>query len=141
MAGPSHERLEAFSSINVTPFVDVVLVLLIILMVMSPHIVKASLAVDLPRAASAGETVERTLNVVVDDRGSLILDGDEVDAQTLAHLTREARAHHPEVRAVISADRNAPYHTVIRAIDIVKSNGVTRFALDVEREAPGGGPS
>ncbi|MCA9556295.1 MAG: biopolymer transporter ExbD, partial [Myxococcales bacterium] len=56
---------EAISAINVTPFVDVVLVLLIILMVTSTEIVRRSIQVDLPTAAAAGQAVPRTLNVLV----------------------------------------------------------------------------
>ncbi len=121
------------SAINVTPFVDVVLVLLVILMVTSTAIANASLGVDLPRAASAGEGVDRTLNVIVARDGALSLDGAPVDDARLADETRRLAAEHPELRAVISADRDAPYRAVVRAIDVVKSNGVTKFALDVER--------
>lgn len=122
------------AAINVTPFVDVVLVLLIILMVTSTAIAKASIGVDLPRAASAGEGVDRTLNVVVGADGTLAFDGAPIDDAGLALRTKALLVEHPELRAVVSADRDAPYHAVVRAIDIVKRNGVVRFALDVERE-------
>lgn len=124
------------SAINVTPFVDVVLVLLVILMVTSTAIANASLGVDLPRAASAGEGVERTLNVVVERDGQLRLDGEPTTDDRLAIVTRRLAGEDPKLRAVVSADRDAPYHAVVRAIDLVKANGVTKFALDVERGAP-----
>jgi biopolymer transport protein ExbD len=126
----------AISAINVTPFVDVVLVLLVILMVTSTSLVKASIGVDLPRAASASEAVDRTLNLVIEADGDLLLDGEVVDEQRLLETVKAAIAQDPEVRAVISADRNAPYSAVIRGIDLAKAAGLHKFALDVERGAP-----
>lgn len=126
----------AISAINVTPFVDVVLVLLVILMVTSTRLVKASIGVDLPRAASAAEAVDRTLNLVIEADGTLRLDGQVIDAPGLDQAVRRAVAQDPEVRAVISADRTAPYAAVIRGIDLAKGAGLSKFALDVERGAP-----
>lgn len=126
----------AISAINVTPFVDVVLVLLVILMVTSTSLVKASIGVDLPRAAAATENVERTLNLVIEADGDLLLDGQGIDEAQLAAAVRAALAQDPEVRAVISADRDAAYSAVIRGIDLVKAAGLSKFALDVERGAP-----
>lgn len=135
MAAPTSNGGGVISAINVTPFVDVVLVLLVILMVTSTAIANASLGVDLPRAASAGEGVDRTLNVIVRGDGALLVDGEPIDDVALGALTRRTAAAHPDLRAVVSADRDAPYHAVVRAIDVVKGNGVTKFALDVERGA------
>ena len=135
MAGlaPSGDEDEVISAINVTPFVDVVLVLLIILMVTSTAIVKASLKVDLPKAASAGSMVESTLNVVVMPDGKLLLDGNQIDEATLAATVRKERAANEKVQAVIAADKRVPYGEVVHVIDVVKTNGVTSFALNIER--------
>ncbi len=59
------------SAINVTPFVDIVLVLLVVLMVSSVHIVRASIEVDLPNASSGGEAVPSTLNIVIKRDGAM----------------------------------------------------------------------
>lgn len=131
MAGGSDE--EAISTINVTPFVDVVLVLLIILMVTSTAIVKASLKVELPQAASAGDAVESTLNVILTKDGTLLLDGVETSDEKLAAFVRQEKAANEKLQAVIAADKGVPYGEVIEVIDIVKTNGVTSFALNIER--------
>jgi len=135
MAGmaPSGGDDEVISAINVTPFVDVVLVLLIILMVTSTAIVKASLKVDLPKAASAGAAVESTLNVIVMPDGKLLLDGNEIDEAQLAARVRSEKAANEKVQAVIAADKRVPYGEVVHVIDVVKTNGVTSFALNIER--------
>ncbi|MCA9556206.1 MAG: biopolymer transporter ExbD [Myxococcales bacterium] len=135
MAGMTHGGGddEVIAAINVTPFVDVVLVLLIILMVTSTAIVKASLKVDLPKAASAGASVESTLNVIVMPDGKLLLDGAEIDEKTLAAAVRREKAANEKVQAVIAADKRVPYGEVVHVIDVVKTNGVTSFALNIER--------
>jgi len=134
MAGPSNDSEDLLSAINVTPFVDIVLVLLIILMVTSVQIVKASLEVDLPSAASGGDAVESTLNVVIDHEGTMLLDGQPMTEAALIQRVQQESRHNPKLRAVIAADRSVVYDRVIRVIDVVKSNGVKSFALNIQRE-------
>jgi len=130
---------EAISTINVTPFVDVVLVLLIVLMVTSTQIVRAQLMVDLPRAASGGDAVPSTLNVTLLADGQLLLDGSPSNRKALARRVRAEKEDDPEVQAVIAADKGVPYGRVVEVIDLVKTNGVSRFALNIERAATPGG--
>jgi biopolymer transport protein ExbD len=126
------------SDINVTPFVDIVLVLLIILMVTSVEIVKASIQVDLPKAASGGDAVESTLNIVVTLDGKVYLDGYEADEAAIVAKINEEKAKNAKLQAVIAADKGVVYGKVVDVIDIVKQNGVTGFALNIDRE--GGTP-
>jgi biopolymer transport protein ExbD len=121
------------ANINIVPFVDVVLVMLIIFMLTSAAIVKASLGVTLPKAASGGSRVETTLNIVYTADNRLLLNGLPVIKKDLAPLVRAARRENPKVQAVISADRGVAYGGVVEVIDLVKQNGVISFALDVER--------
>jgi len=80
MAGGAHENDdEMISGINVTPLVDITLVLLIIFMVTATYIVKETIEVDLPKAASGGQTVGTTLTFVLDKQGRLFVDGEESD--------------------------------------------------------------
>src|SRR5688572_32219385 len=134
MGASSKKKGEVISAINVTPFVDIVLVLLIILMVTSTHIVKASLKVELPKAASGGEAVESTLNIVVTKESAILLDGNPIDEPQLIAMVRSEKAKNPQVQAVISADKGVPYGTVVNVIDLVKLNGVKTFALNIERK-------
>lgn len=134
MAGAADESEGLLSAINVTPFVDIVLVLLIILMVTSVQIVKASLEVDLPSAASGGDAVDSTVNVVIDKDGEMRIDGEPTTEQALIELVRGESRRNPKVRAVIAADRGVVYDRVVRVIDLVKSNGVKSFALNIQRE-------
>ncbi|MFL5273086.1 MAG: ExbD/TolR family protein, partial [Anaeromyxobacteraceae bacterium] len=112
------------SGINVTPLVDITLVLLIIFMVTATYIVREAIEVDLPRAAHAGEAVGTTLAVVLTRDGAIYVDGVKRDEAGLARVTREALAKDKEARAVISADRAALHGAVVRVIDVVKGEGV-----------------
>ena len=128
---------DVMASINVVPFVDIVLVLLIIFMLTSAAIAKASIKVDLPRAANAGSKVDSTLNFVLKADGTLEVDGAPITVADAARLVRERKKADPKVQAVISGDKTVDYGRVIDLIDLVKDNGVTAFALDVERKPEG----
>lgn len=131
------------ASINIIPFVDIVLVLLVIFMLTSAAIVKASLKVELPKAASGGSTVPSTLNILYTKAGELFLNGDRIPSLAVASqvIKREA-TQNPKVQAVISADKGVEYGRVIEIIDTVKHNGVSSFALDIERgPAPAEAPA
>jgi biopolymer transport protein ExbD len=130
---------EAITGINVTPLVDVTLVLLIIFMVTASYIVKESIEVDLPRAASAGERAGTTLAFVLDREGRLFLDGAPVEREAARAAIRAAVARGPDARALIGADRSVPHGDVVGLIDLVRSAGLTRFAIQIQRDATQGG--
>jgi len=129
---------DVIASINIIPFVDIVLVLLIIFMVTSTAIVKAAIKVELPKAAAAGSEVSSTVNLIVTADRALILDGEELSFADAADRIRRLAADSPELQAVISADKVLPYGEVVGVIDMVKQSGVVTFALNIERRAPAG---
>ncbi|MGC3999560.1 MAG: biopolymer transporter ExbD [Anaeromyxobacter sp.] len=131
---------DAITGINVTPLVDITLVLLVVFMVTASYIVKESIEVDLPRAAAGGETVGPTLSFVLDRGGRLYLDGQPADAAAARAAVRAALARSPEARAIIGADRAVSHGAVVEVIDLVKQEGLTRFAIQIERNAAGDVP-
>jgi biopolymer transport protein ExbD len=136
MAGLSNGNGEdegPLASINIIPFVDIVLVLLIIFMLTSAAIVRASMQVNLPKAATAGAHVESTVNLVYTKEGKLLLNGKESNLDEIAQHVRRERETNPKLQAVIAGDKGVEYGKVMDLIDLVKRNGVTAFALDVER--------
>ncbi len=139
MAAHSNGSDEAITGINVTPLVDITLVLLIIFMVTASYIVKESIEVDLPRAASGGETVGPTLAFTLDRDGKLFLDGRPVGRAEARAAVRAALARSAEARALIGADRAVPHGEVVSVIDLVKTEGLTRFAIQIERDESGEG--
>ena len=125
---------ELITSINVTPLVDIVLVLLIILMVTASYIVSRSIPMDLP-AAETGETTPRTLTVSITADGQLYHDGEEVTRATLRDRIRNYRQANEEPRAVIAADGQVPHAQVVQVIDLLRQERVTRFAINVDPRA------
>jgi biopolymer transport protein ExbD len=122
------------TDINVTPLVDVVLVLLIIFMVTATYIVRQAIRVDLPRASAADESVTTTVVVVMTREGVLYLDGERRSEVDIEQRLREVVARDRQARALVSADQGLQLGPVVRVIDLVKRAGVAQFALDVRKE-------
>lgn len=125
---------DAITGINVTPLVDIVLVLLIIFMVTASFIVKQSIEVDLPRAAAGGETVGPTLSFAIDSAGVVYLDGQRVDREGARRAVRAALAKSPDARALIGADRAVAHGDVVSLIDLVKQEGLVKFAIQIAHD-------
>lgn len=126
---------DVIASINIIPFVDIVLVLLIIFMVTSTAIVKAAIKVDLPKAANAGSSVATTVNLVVTMDQELFLDGDLVTQKKTGEILASKVKETPKLQVVISADQKLPYGKVVQVIDFVKGRGVETFALNIEKKS------
>jgi biopolymer transport protein ExbD len=134
MAGHASSSDEAITGINVTPLVDITLVLLIIFMVTASYIVKESIEVDLPRAATGGETVGETLSFAVDAKGALYLDGRPVERDAARAAVRAAVGRSADARALIGADRAVAHGEVVGLIDLVKGEGLAKFAIQIVHE-------
>ena len=119
------------SGINVTPLVDVVLVLLVVLMVTATYLASRTIPVDLPKGAT-GEPTGVTLAITVDEEGRTYLDGASATEDVLRSKIRSARAVDPEVRAIIAADRDTRHKSVVGVIDLLRQERVNRFAINVE---------
>jgi biopolymer transport protein ExbD len=120
------------SDINVTPLVDIVLVLLIIFMVTARLIVSRAIpGVDTPKAAT-GEQVKTTLALTIDQNRALFVNGEKIaDPKAASDLLRRAVADNPEVQAVITADNTVPYGDFVSLIDLVRLSGIKKYALTV----------
>jgi biopolymer transport protein ExbD len=119
--------------INVTPMVDVVLVLLVIMMVSATYIVSQSLKVELPKTASSDEAVSTVAAVTISREGAFFYNNEPVTEPALVGKLRAARAGGAEVNLVISADQAALHGKVVHVIDLAKIEGITKFAINVER--------
>jgi biopolymer transport protein ExbD len=125
-------RGQAITGINVTPMVDVVLVLLVIMMVSAQYIVSQSLKVELPKSQSTDEQTASVAAVTVAKGGALHWNQEQVDEKTLVAKLRAAHAQNPEVSLIVSADRAAMHGDVVHVIDLAKLEGITKFAINVE---------
>ena len=124
---------DIIADINVTPLVDIVLVLLIIFMVTASVIVTPAIKVDLPRASNAEDNPETTIALVMTREGIIFLNGVETDWAGMAGKIKAAMAGEKDLQAVISADREVSHGQVVHLIDVVKGLGIVKFALNIER--------
>lgn len=134
MAGGIEAGDDGIVGINVTPLVDVTLVLLIIFMVTAKLVVSHAVPMDLPTAASAGET--QTMFVVsLDDKGALYADGSVVAGdEDLRQAAKAALTKNKEVRTVIQASRAASHGAVIHLLDVLRGEGVSKVAFGAEKD-------
>lgn len=133
MAGGSHSSgdEDLISGINITPLVDVVLVLLIIFLITAPTIYQAAIKVQLPRAASGEDAGKSALSFALTQEGALYWGRDPIDWKTLTRRLGALGGAAGEETALISADEATPHGTVIRLMDALRTAGLTRIALSV----------
>jgi biopolymer transport protein ExbD len=131
MSGSS--RRAPIVGINVTPMVDIMLVLLIIMMVAATYIVSQALKVELPRTATSDETVSKTYVVTIKKDGQYLFNDKPTTLQGLSEELRAARKATKEVNVVITADQAALHGHVVGVIDMAKVQGISKFAINVER--------
>lgn len=123
---------DEITGINVTPLVDITLVLLIIFMMTASFIVAPAIHVDLPKASTAEATPQSTLSLVLTRQGALYLNNAVVQPDDVRRYIRAEQARGKELQAVLAADAQVQHGRVVAVIDLVKSEGVTSFALDTE---------
>ncbi len=132
MAGfSSGGRNQPITGINVTPLVDIALVLLIIFMVTAKLVVSRAVPLDLPKAATGGE-VQEVFSLSLTAQGGTLVDGAPVsDDGTLLGLARDAQLRNAELRAVLRADGSVPHQRVMHALDVLRQASVHRIAFAV----------
>jgi len=129
-------RARAISGINVTPLVDVVLVLLVILMVSSTYIVSQTLKVQLPKAKNSDGAADRPTTVTLLKNGDLKFNDVAVQDQELAEKLRAASDSNPDLSLVVSADKEVQHGNVVHVLDLAKTAGITKFAINVQQSSP-----
>jgi len=125
---------EPIADINIVPFVDIILVVLIIFMVTTPFIMKPSINIDLPKAVSGQETTPSQLNVTIAKSGETILNGKPATDEQIREYTTSSVQTSPDLQAIISADKDVPHGRVIEVIDLVKSSGIKKFAISIDKK-------
>ena len=135
MAGGTQNRGGMIEGINVTPLVDITLVLLIIFMVTSKIVESPALPLDLPQA-SQSEELQTILAISITASGQILMDGEATEGTAMREKVRQALARDPELRAVIQADGAVPHRQVISVLDQLKEAGLTRVAFGTVRPEP-----
>ncbi|CAN7434835.1 protein TolR [Pseudorhodoferax sp. LjRoot39] len=122
------------NEINMVPFIDVMLVLLIIFMVTAPMVTPS--LIDLPSVGKAGRQPDKIIQVVINKDERLEVKGgdgsQQVSQRELAAAVKRAQGDDTNAPVVISADRNVKYETVVKAMDALQRAGVARVGLSVQ---------
>ncbi len=128
-------RRGGINGINVTPMVDVMLVLLVIMMVSSIYIVSRALKVELPKTATSDESTQSPMTVTIMKDGKLFMNNEPIASdQDLSARFAKARAAAGEPSLVVSADAQAMHGRVVHVIDVAKQQGILKFAINVASE-------
>jgi biopolymer transport protein ExbD len=119
------------SEINITPFTDVVLVLLIIFMIATPFIYQSSMRVQLPQASKTEET-SRDIIITINAHGDIFLEDAKVDLGTLKYKLMAMVRSKPDASVIINGDKNVRYDSVIQVMDVLTQSGVKNPGLGIE---------
>jgi biopolymer transport protein ExbD len=130
-AGGATDADDAITGINVTPLVDITLVLLIIFMVTAKLLVSQAVPLVLPDAVSGGP-VQEAFSIVLAEDGSTRVDSTPIaNEDEIVPLARTALGRSADLRAIIKADGAVPHRRVIRVLDLLKRAGVSKIAFGV----------
>lgn len=125
---------DVITGINVTPLVDVMLVLLVIFMVTANHISQKAINLQLPKAATGDSPGQTNIGLALSKDGTLFLDGEQSNYDELKGRIDQEKAKGKEVTVMISADSSTTHGLVIKLMDAVRKNGITDIAFSVEVE-------
>jgi biopolymer transport protein ExbD len=137
MAGPTRNSQDSglpISDINITPFVDVVLVLLVIFMVTAPALLKESIGIQLPKTQTSDGKKSATLAIAINSQGIMLLNGSPVSDEDLKTEVKRLVQSDGNAQAIISADQESKHRDLAHAIDLIKQAGLQKFAIQVERQ-------
>ncbi len=127
-------RRRLMGEINVVPYIDVMLVLLIIFMITAP-LLTSTLKLDLPKSDAAQPSdVPQFITVALDKDGRAFFGDEAVDTATLAQRIGDAAKRNPQTEVQLRADRTVPYGRVAELIGVVQKAGLTRIGFIAEPE-------
>lgn len=128
----SIRRRGLITDINVTPLVDIMLVLLIIFMLTAHLIARQVIEVQLPKAAQATAVSPTTLAVTLTREGRMFLNGTPASPEVLRAAIQASVAKDPKTQVIVAGDKNVSHGRVVWVLDLVKSLGVTSFAIQID---------
>jgi biopolymer transport protein ExbD len=135
MAGGATRRRGIIAEINVTPLVDIMLVLLIIFMLTAHLIARQAIEIELPRASQSTELPPTTLAITLRTDGAIFLNDKPVTPAALREAIKASVAKDPRTQAVVAGDKRVSHGRVVWVLDTVKSLGITQFAIQIDPSA------
>jgi biopolymer transport protein TolR len=132
MARKKRSDYNAIASINITPFTDVVLVLLIIFMIATPLLMLEGIRINLPAVSDQPSPAEKEdvfVSISISAEGTIYIDGQERALNEIKPILQQILKLDPDSIFAIGAHQNTPYESVVRVIDIARSAGVAKYVL------------
>jgi biopolymer transport protein ExbD len=123
-----------FSEINITPFTDVVLVLLLIFMIASPLLVTGALKIKLPEASTAENINEKNIEIFMDSANKVYMDNKEMNMTELIIQVQGRVQSKPGTSVVIKADKEVYHGNFIYLLDELKKAGITKFLIATSKK-------
>jgi len=136
VAGDAGAPRRPITAINMTPLVDIMLVLLIIFILVTQAVDSASVPVKLPKASSPSSSAPSAVLVSLDAAGALRVDGRPSDRPALRQFLSSRAKRDTSLQVVLAADERLPYAKVMQVLDDVRGAGVVRYALKVRSGTP-----
>jgi biopolymer transport protein ExbD len=139
MREPLVEPTPVFARINVTPIIDVALVLVIILLITAPMITSLNMEIDLPQAKSRSVEDEARLSITLSRHGELAVDDELVEMESLPGVlaARLSGASNKNILVVVRADATIPHGTVKKIINDARTAGAKRIAVATRQRGNG----
>ena len=124
------KRQKLVAEINITPFTDVILVLLVIFMIMTPLLSQSSLDVELPKASNAKSTTAKTdVMVTITKEGAVYLEGRSVTKDELKKRMGSVQNYNPNLAVILNIDEGAQFRNVVSVLDILRGLGIKDFNI------------
>ena len=120
---------EPIAEINIIPFVDIILVVLIVFMVTAPFALKEGFHIQLPQGASSAEAKPSPLSITVHHTGDIFFNGKLISTGDLSFLSRKMFEEKNWIRAVISADKSVSHGRVMEIVGVLKKSGIQHFVF------------
>ena len=129
----ANNRKKVVADINITPFTDVVLVLLIIFMITTPMLSQHQIKINLPDAAETNERSEdKVIEVTIDKDGFVYVDGTQFHNDYVEYAIKDKIMKYPNRPVVIKGDKDIKYDLVVNVMDKAKKAGVSKFGLAID---------
>ena len=126
------ETQDSITGINVTPLVDIILVLLIIFMATAPLMSRRALNVSIPKAQKSERIATETLRLELTKERTIFMDGKRLKLPDLIRELKILTAREPALHVAVAADQAVPYGEVVRLLDDIRLSGVKRVGLEVK---------
>ena len=131
-------KQKVIAKINITPFTDVILVLLIIFMVTTPLIIQTSIKVNMPKAKSAKAVdTSNQIDITVSSKSMIYVEGNPITKEALKEKVSDLYGKNPSLKVVLFSDRQAKFKDIVAVLDIMNELGIKSLNIAARADMQG----